>query len=485
MLLIARHTILLANLLIATLFGMINVQAHAVTRDHWFEALKDNATDTQLHQFLYNMPKGGDLHNHLAGAIHPEWFHELALAAETDGYIYYVKTQINNCRFSANEYGRNAYLLMFRTVQESMLGAMSDCERSEYTPLKELTPDQLTHWQNSQRLDKPHEGRAEFFEAHWSRIGVMLVNPHLLAESIYYNMRSFGNEGLLYLEGQVHVNGHIKPDGSAYEAEEVVEIIRNRLKQSDAKATGVTVRFQLSIERFLPQAEEHLRRAYEFVAQHPDFVAVNMVGREDNDKGYPLRFLPTLRELRRTHSGVRLSIHAGEVDEPNQHVRDTLLLGADRIGHGVNLISDPDTMLLMRHGPYMVEINLISNLLLEYVSDYKNHPFPEYLRTGIPVALSTDDRGMWDSTLTDEFFVAVKEFDLSWSEVRELASNSIAYSFVEQTQKQELLGKLNKRLDAFEKQFRPPLTSRQGFSKLKKQPEYRGFLCRKYQICPG
>jgi adenosine deaminase CECR1 len=36
---------------------------------------------------------------------------------------------------------------------------------------------------------------------------------------------------------------------------------------------------------------------------------------------------------------VRLSIHAGEVDEPNDHVRDTLLLGADRIGHGVNLIT--------------------------------------------------------------------------------------------------------------------------------------------------
>ena len=55
-----------------------------------------------------------------------------------------------------------------------------------------------------------------------------------------------------------------------------------------------------------------------------------------------------------------------------------------------------------------MEINLISNLLLEYVSDYDAHPFPEYLRTGIPVALSTDDRGMWDSTMTDEFFVAVK-----------------------------------------------------------------------------
>ena len=164
-------------------------------------------------------------------------------------------------------------------------------------------------------------------------------------------------------------------------------------------------------------------------------------------------------------------------------MRETLLLGADRIGHGVNLISDPDTMLLMRHGPYMVEINLISNLLLEYVSDYSQHPFPEYLRTGIPVALSTDDRGMWDSTLTDEFFVAVREFDLSWSEIRELSKNSIAYSFVEDDVKDQLLNKLNKRLDAFEKRFRPPVTPKQGFNRLNVNPEYRGFLCRRYSVC--
>ncbi len=120
-------------------------------------------------------------------------------------------------------------------------------------------------------------------------------------------------------------------------------------------------------------------------------------------------------------------------------MRDTLLLGADRIGHGVNLITDPDTMRLMRHGPYLVEINLVSNLLLEYVDDYPQHPFPEYLRIGIPVALSTDDRGMWDSNLTDEFFVAVREFGLSWSEVTTLSRNSLQFSFAPDALKEQML----------------------------------------------
>ena len=207
---------------------------------------------------------------------------------------------------------------------------------------------------------------------------------------------------------------------------------------------------------------------------------MNMVGREDNDKGYPLRFLDTLRALRRQHSGVRLAIHAGEVDEPNHHVRDTLLLGAERIGHGLNLITDPQTLTAMRHGPYMVEINLISNLLLEYVDDYAQHPFPEYLRIGVPVALSTDDRGMWDSTLTDEFFVAVTEYNLTWQEIERLSRNSLRHSFLEEAEKAALLNDYTQRIEQFVASFRAD--GMDAFAD--RRPPRRGFICRRYGLCP-
>ena len=186
----------------------------------------------------------------------------------------------------------------------------------------------------------------------------------------------------------------------------------------------------------------------------------------------------TLRELRQQYSGVRLSVHAGEVDEPNAHVRDTLLLGADRIGHGLNLITDDDTMLLMRHGPYLVEINLISNLLLEYVSDYSEHPFPEYLRTGIPVALSTDDRGMWESTMTDEFYVAVTEFNLSWEEIRTLGRNSLDHAFVDDATRERLLRDYDERIRRFERRIQD-----RGVESLGPMPETRGFVCNRYGLC--
>ena len=109
------------------------------------------------------------------------------------------------------------------------------------------------------------------------------------------------------------------------------------------------------------------------------------------------------------------------------------------MNYGVNLISDPDTMVLMRNGKFLVEINLISNRLLEYVTDLSTHPFPEYLRTGIPVCLNTDDRGSWDSNMTDEYFTAVTNFNLTWEEIVQMGRNSLTFSFAEPALKERLL----------------------------------------------
>jgi adenosine deaminase CECR1 len=135
-------------------------------------------------------------------------------------------------------------------------------------------------------------------------------------------------------------------------------------------------------------------------------------------------------------------------------VRDTLLLGASRIGHGVNLIKDPDTLVLMQQTRrVLVEINLISNRLLGYVPDLTKHPFPEYLRTGIPVCLNTDDRGMWDSNMTDEYYTAVTLFHLTWSEIRAMGLDSLGHSFAQPRTRERLRGDFEAKLADFESRY--------------------------------
>jgi adenosine deaminase CECR1 len=465
----------------AVVLLVLGQSAGAATGNEWFEEVKKTATPEQLYTFLYALPKGGDLHDHLSGAARSEWMWEAALAQERRGYTYYTKVAIHNCvPYGSNEYGPAPYLLLFRNLTTAHYQKLDDCQRSEYKRLQDLDAREKAGWLNSLRLDQPYEGRNEFFGAHWQRLNDLFVNPYWTAQTLYQNMEAFAKEGVVYLELQSPLAGYQKPDGTPVTLDEAADIFRSRLAAADARATGVTVRFQTTILRFAPNAEAQLRDAFAVADKYRDlYVGVNMVGREDDDKGYPLRFLPLLRELRHKYPDINLSIHGGEVDEPNFHVRDTLLLGATRIGHGVNLITDPETMVLMRYGPYMVEINLISNLLLEYVKDYSQHPFPEYLRIGIPVALSTDDRGMWDSNMTDEYFVAVREFNLSWSEMVQLGRNSLSHAFVDVATQQKLVADYEKRVAAFAEKFQ-----RGGWASLKGvKPVSYSFLCKHYALC--
>ena len=307
----------------------------------WFDEIRDGDDTEALYRTLYYMPKGGDLHNHLSGAVFAEWWYELALAQQERGYEYYTKVRISNCRdFGGNAFTAPPYFLLFRNISALEYAQLDECEKGEYKRLADLDDREKSAWMNSIRLDKPYEGRGEFFQTHWQRLNALTRNPWLQAETLVKNLQAYAAEGMAYVEYQIGGGRYEGPNGEIIDTPQAFDILREALARKDVRDLGVTVRFQLAILRFLPNAEDQLRRVYKLVYENPDLlVAVNMVGREDNDKGYPARFLPTLRELRQQYSGVRLSIHAGEVDEPNEHVRDTLLLGADRIGHGLNLIT--------------------------------------------------------------------------------------------------------------------------------------------------
>jgi adenosine deaminase CECR1 len=411
-----------------------------------FEEIKKTATPLQLYTLLYDLPKGGDLHHHGGlSALAETW---LDLAVKDRRNRFYTLTRFGNCPGESDAFPR------FHTIQRSTWQKLPECPQAQYEAMNDLTPAQRAAWMSSVQLDRPGEGLNEFFEVIGARMGDLFKDPYLSADVMVENMRQFGREHVRYIEPQVVPGRYFDLNGNPVAPDEVARIYAQRLSAADAIATGVAVRFQDVVIRYPSDAEKEVEAAYAFVARHRDWwVGINMAGREDNDKGYPLRFLETYRKMRRTYSGIGLSIHAGELDSPGHQVRDTLLLGATRIGHGINLITDPDTMLLMRDRKALVEINLISNHLLEHFADLSKHPFPEYLRTGIPVCLNTDDRGSWDSDMTDEYFTAVTTFNLTWDEIVQLGKNSLEWAFAEEPLKQSMLRAYDGDVGAFEKKY--------------------------------
>ncbi|MDO6539799.1 adenosine deaminase [Alteromonas stellipolaris] len=441
----------------------------------WFENFKKTATPRQMYQFLQAMPKGGELHHHLSGSGFSEWWYELgADPTQNGGYTYYTQVSDRKCQSDKQS------ALRFHTISETTWMTLPDCLQQNYTELALLNENQKQDFMDSIRLHTPSEGREEFFSTHWQRLNELTANPILVSKILLRNMQEYQKENLQYLETQVNVRYAKKPDGSPYDPDEALAVYTDMLASKEAQATQVTVRLQYALVRFLPNAEAQLEWIYSFVDKHRDiYVGINLVGREDDKNGHPKRFASTLRTLRAHYPKILLAFHAGESETADSNVRDTLLLGAERIGHGLNTIFDPDTLLLMRNSHYLIEINLISNLLLDYVPNYESHPFPEYLRTGIPTALSTDDRGMFDSTLTDEFYIAVTEFNLSWEELLTLGTNSLQYSFLQPDVKAQQLALYHQRMRDFETQVALDTVPTQT-------PAFRAFICKfESELCSG
>lgn len=416
-----------------------------------FDAIWEAATAEQRYKLLYDLPKGGDIHNHLGGSNRPEWVLEVTQNPELNGGdVFWTRL---NFASPPDAISPKAFA---NTIRQFTYDTLPPEVQAEFVRMDQLTPEQEKVWCDAFRLESEGEGRDEFFDVIWSRFGTFFTSPQIQLEMLAYNIKAFSAEGLSYWEPQYGGPGSMRRnDGELIPLEEGMQLLEARLAEPDLAETGMVVRFQKTIYRLAPDAEERTRQHYAFVDAHRDrWVALNMAGIEEDGKGYPERFLEVLRELRSTYPDIPLSFHAGEMDGPDKHIRETLLLGANRIGHGVNILKDPDTLLLLQlTKSILIEINLISNQLLEYVEDIRTHPFPELLRTGVPVCLNTDDRGMWDSNMTDEYFTAMKWFHLSWDELTVLAHNSLEFAFVEAPIKAKLIENYWERIEAYKAKY--------------------------------
>ena len=452
--------------------GLLPRVLAARTFSQQFERIKHTATREQLYRLLYVMPKGGDLHQHFNLANLPESWLSLATDPKvTHNNVFYTRARPRDCPTTPSTQPR------FTTLQKSEVEALTACQREEYVALTALTAEERTLFVSSLKLDRDEEGRQEFFDSIGTRIGDLGRDPNLAGAALVDNMRRFSAEGLRYME--VFVVGPAFKDiyGHHVPVERGVQILRERLLAPDAQATGMTVRFLATVVRHHTDAETQIERAYELVSKQRDlFVGINMAGREEDGRGHAQRFIDVFRRMRTRYGGIPLSLHAGESEAPGTQVKDTLLLGANRIGHGTNLLSDSATVLLMRGNHYLIETSLLSNQLLKYVPDIKTHPFPEFLRIGIPVCLNTDDRGAWDSNMSDEFYAAVTHFNLSWEEIVAIGRNSLSYSFAEPPVRDRLLREYEAAVRRFELQFigddwadrlKPLNVSKSGYAKRK------------------
>jgi adenosine deaminase CECR1 len=220
---------------------------------------------------------------------------------------------------------------------------------------------------------------------------------------------------------------------------EVIDRIRR-----DHPEFGVKYIFSVSRAASREHLAERLSRALDLRAEDPSsMIGFDLVEEEDQYHS-TLFFIDELLGARgeagRRGLTLPFYLHSGESNwTENENVLDAVLLDSRRIGHGLALFKHPLLMQRVKERGIAIEVCPISNQVLGYVADLRNHPAVLYIANGLPVVVCPDDQGIWRATFSHDFYAAFMAWGLDLKDLKQLAMNSLLYSAMAPEEKERAL----------------------------------------------
>jgi adenosine deaminase/aminodeoxyfutalosine deaminase len=310
------------------------------------------------------------------------------------------------------------------TIDPATLVELS--QRHDATPLTLATARELYTYQN-------FLGFLDAFKAVTQR----LRTPEDY-ELITYNMvRALAAQGVVHAE--VYISFGIIYYWKKTEVEPFVAAIERGRIRAEAEF-GTTLLWIVDAVRHFPieDAARVFRKAAELRRQYPSIVGIGIGG--DEARGPASQFHALYAEAR--DAGLRLTAHAGEsggpIDGPAS-IWAAINIGAERLGHALAAIHDPELMQVLAERQIPLELNITSNIRTGCCPSFDAHPVRAYFDSGLMVTLNSDDPPMFGANLLDEYILAHSHYAFTQDQLRELAANAVEASFLPPTQKLNLL----------------------------------------------
>jgi adenosine deaminase len=445
--------------LVASVVGAVALSASAPARAasdsaeqraaRFFESIRRSPPEEWA--FLREMPKGGDLHNHLSGAVYAESYLKWAVDA---GLCLEARTFV-----------LSAPPCDPKRDQALLSADLADASRNVYR--EAIDAWSMRNWTLSHQSGHDHffDTFGKFGLAGSSKTGAMLAEVASRAARghvSYLELMITPDNGRAAAAGLAAgwsgdadaTLGVLAPSLVTAAAESAsalraAEADKNQLlgcgTTTPDPGCAVTVRWIYQVLRAIPLPSVFGQLALGFrLASDPAslVVGLNMVQPEDSPAsmanfGAEMRMIQALRAR---YPRAHVTLHAGELapglvppEGLSSHIRDSVeIAGAERIGHGVDVMHETDaTGLLdeMAARRVLVEICLTSNEVILGVSG-RDHPLAMYLRHGVPVALATDDEGVSRGDLPAEFVKAADDQQLGYQDLKAMARSSLEYAFL-------------------------------------------------------
>ncbi len=404
-----------------------------------------------LRAFLYAMPKGGDLHVHLSGAVYAESFIRAAgedgLCVDTEK-LAFVRSKQGSCETGevpATEVPQNQKLydrlidsFSMRSFVPVTGGSGHDHFFDTFDNFGGTSKNHTPEWidEVASRAAAQNEQYLELMET-----------PDFKPAAVLAAKTGFNANFAQYRE-QLLAAGfrNFVPAARAFfdDADKAARE-REHCGQANAQpACRIQVRYIYQVLRGLPKEAvfAQILLGFEVASVDPSVVGINLVQPEDCYvcmRDYQLH-MQMISALHAIYPKVHIALHAGELapgmvppDGLKFHIRSAVETGhAERIGHGVDIMyEDRPYELLneMAEKHVLVEINLTSNDVILNIKG-EDHPFLLYRKYRVPIALSTDDEGVSRIDLTHEYVRAAVTYSLSYRDLKQMARASIEYSFL-------------------------------------------------------
>ena len=416
------------------------------TTARYFESIRNQPL--LLHAFLQEMPKGGDLHNHLSGAVYAESF--IAYAVQDGLCVDRLNLSFTQppCDPASGKPPASV-ALQDSTLYGHLLDAFS---MRQFIPGTESGHDHFFATfgkfgaaTNAHTADMLAEVRSRAAAGHLQYMELMF-NPDSGAAGKLGASLGW-NDDLNKMREQLLSGGlrEIIADASKFldDTEKQEQATMHCGEPQAAPGCNVQARYLYQVARGLPKEVvfAQILAGFEMAAKDPRVVGLNLVMAEDwyvpiRDFNLHMRMLDYLHGI---YPKVHIALHAGELTpqlvppEDLFHIRASIERGhAQRIGHGVDVMQerDPESLLrMMAQRKILVEICLTSNDVILNVTGI-HHPLPIYLKFGVPVALATDDEGVSRGDIVQEYTRAAETYHFKYQELKKFARASLAFSFL-------------------------------------------------------
>ena len=268
----------------------------------------------------------------------------------------------------------------------------------------------------------------------------VMQTPESLERCSYELIEDVSRENVRYIEIRYSPILHIEKGMTMEESVEAVQRGLIRGQKEFGVLSGIII---CGIRDISPEISLQLA---EITVQYKDkgVIGFDLAGAEENFPAKKHREAFYLIQ----NNNINATIHAGEAFGPSSIHQAIHYCSANRIGHGTKLHEDIDLMNYVNDHRIALEICLTSNIQVRSVDSIEVHPFKKYFDEDIRVTLNTDNRLISNTTLTDEYLLAVETFNLTKQDLRTIIINGFKGAFLPHNERREMINWVVSELDS-------------------------------------